>query len=360
MKFIHTADWQLGMAFGHVQGKAQLLRQARINAVKQIIALAEAERVDFVIAAGDLLDDNRISPYTVEEMAKIVSRSKVPVYLLPGNHDPLTPDSPYERCRNLFFNSAIVLRQEEAVPVAGGHLYPCPAKSRNSRNDPTAWIPPRAAGDEIRIGVAHGSVGTPNPNDFPIDAKASTVRELDYLALGHFHGTKQINERTWYCGTPEQTSFGEQNTGNVLIVEIASPNSVPNIRTHSVAKYFWNEESRELHSEQDVDGLLDDIEELSDENCLFKLAVKGALPQPQIDRLQNIPEEWFFHFKLDLDVIVTNGTWKYSHPLLSEMSSILRAKAESASESEAAVARLALSKLHFLVKHAGFDSEESH
>lgn len=360
MKFIHTADWQLGMAFGHVQEKAQLLRQARVNAVKQIVALAEAEEVDFIIAAGDLLDDNRISPYTVEEMAKVVSRSKVPIYLLPGNHDPLTPDSPYERCKDLFVDAASVLRDEKAVAVPGGHLYPCPAKSRNSTLDPTSWIPSRVHDDGIRIGVAHGSVGTPNPNDFPINGKAATAHQLDYLALGHFHGCKQIDPRTWYCGTPEQTSFGEKDTGHVLIVDIDSPNATPKVRKYSVAKYFWNEEHRELHSEDDVSDLLSDIEELSDENCLFRLSVRGALPQPQINRLQDIPEEWFFHFKLDLDVIVTNGTWTYSHPLLSEMSSILRQKAESGSEESAAVARLALSKLHMFVKHAGFGTEESH
>ncbi|MBY0549683.1 MAG: DNA repair exonuclease [Candidatus Obscuribacterales bacterium] len=358
MRFIHTADWQLGMAFGHVQEKAEVLRQARMNAVKQIIALAESEKVDFVVAAGDLFDDNRISPYIVEEMAKVVSRSRVPVYLLPGNHDPLSPDSPYERCPNLFNNSAIVLRREEPIAVPGGYLYPCPARSRTSSNDPTTWIPARGADDSIRIGIAHGSVGTPNPTDFPIAPGAAKSRELDYLALGHWHGVKKIDERTYYSGAPEQTSFGETNAGKVLMVEIDAPGASPKIREHAVHKLFWSEEKRELNNEQDVSDLLSDIEELADENGLFRLCVRGALPQPQIDRIERIPEDWFFHFKLELDVAVTNGTWEYNHPLLNEMSAMLKEKTKSESDLDASVARLALSKLHFLVKHAGFNSEE--
>ena len=38
----------------------------------------------------------------------------------------------------------------------GGVLYPCPVLAGDSRDDPTAWI--RADGNDIAVGVAHGSV----------------------------------------------------------------------------------------------------------------------------------------------------------------------------------------------------------
>jgi DNA repair exonuclease SbcCD nuclease subunit len=359
MKFIHTADWQLGMAFGHIHEKAEALRQARIDAVKQVIALAEKEAVDFVLAAGDLFDDNRIAPVIVEEAARILKSSSIPIYLLPGNHDPLTQDSPYVRCPGLFVGSAIVLRDEAPVTIPGGTLYPCPALSRNSTHDPTRRIPARTKTDGIRIGIAHGSIGTPSPNDYPISVKASIEKQLDYLALGHWHGVKKIDERTWYCGAPEATAFGQPNAGKALMVEIASPEATPVVKEVTLAQYHWKEIDRELHSEAELQALLKEVQVLANANVLLRLRLKGSLSQTCLDQIDQINRERFFHVKIDNELQVHNGVHEYRHPLLHEMSESLMKKANGEDQEQAEIARLALSKLRLLVKHAGFTGEET-
>lgn len=357
MKFIHTADWQLGIPFNHVQQKAEELRRARIDAVKQVLALAEKERADFVIAAGDLFDDNRIAPDTVEQVAAALKRSAVPVYLLPGNHDPLTQDSPYMRCPGLFTGKAVVLSGETPVQVSGGHLYPCPAFTRRSAKDPTSWIPPRKPEDGIRIGVAHGSIETPAPDDFPIPGNASTLRDLDFLALGHWHSAKEINKRTWYAGTPEATAFGQKNAGKALVVEIASPQALPQVREISLARFEWREIDRELHKEAELDALIDELEKLKNPQMLLRLRVTGMLSPQQLDKVEKINGEQFYFFKLETDVALENSTWEYQNPLLQGMAKILAAKASGGGES-AEVSRRALSRLRLLVRHAGFNQKE--
>lgn len=358
MKFIHTSDWQLGMAFRHIHEKAETLRKARLDAVKQVIALAQKEDAEFVIAAGDLFDDNRILPAIVEDTARILKNSTVPVYLLPGNHDPLTQDSPYTRCPGLFTGSAVVFRDESPVNVPGGTLYPCPAKSRISAKDPTAWIPVRSKSDGIRVGIAHGSTGTPAPNDFPIGAKAAASKQLDYLALGHWHGVRKIDDHTWYSGAPEATAFGQPNAGKALVVEIASPESLPVVREVILAQFQWKEIDRELHNEAELDALLEEIANIASANVLLRVRLQGSLSQSCLDRIETINTDRFFYVKVENELQVNNGVHEYRHPLLHEMSEILMNKANSGDSEEAEIARRALSKLRVLVRHAGFTAEE--
>jgi DNA repair exonuclease SbcCD nuclease subunit len=353
MKFIHTSDWQLGMAFGHIHAKAEALRRARMDAVKQVIALAEKEKAEF--------DDNRIAPSIVEEAARILKNSLVPIFLLPGNHDPFTQDSPYVRRAELFGGNALVLNSETPVTVSGGTLYPCPARSRNSTQDPTAWIPLRENDSGIRIGVAHGSAGTPVPNDFPIAAKVAITKGLDYLALGHWHGAKKIDERTWYCGTPEATAFGQANAGKALVVEVPSAGAPAVVREVPLAKYQWREVDAEVHDATELESMFKEVESHAAPNVLLRLRMRGSLSQACFASIDDWAEEIaerFFHLKIDNQLHVENGVHEYRHPLLHEMSEILMAKVNQGDVQQAEIARRALAKMRTLVRHAGFTGEE--
>ncbi len=40
------------------------------------------------------------------------------------------------------------------------------------------------------------------------------------MALGDWHGRKQIGPRTWYSGTPEPDAFQDNDPGHALIVAL--------------------------------------------------------------------------------------------------------------------------------------------
>lgn len=57
IRFIHTADWQLGKPFGRAPADARIvLQDARLDAVDAIAKLAAEHQVDHILVAGDVFD----------------------------------------------------------------------------------------------------------------------------------------------------------------------------------------------------------------------------------------------------------------------------------------------------------------
>jgi len=93
MKFLHTSNWQIGMKAGFVGKAAQIFRDERPAAGKRLIDVDNSEGAEFVLAAGDLFEDNAIDRILIQKTVDIPSRFNGPMYLIPGNHDPLLPGS---------------------------------------------------------------------------------------------------------------------------------------------------------------------------------------------------------------------------------------------------------------------------
>jgi len=249
VRFLHTADVQLGMRATEVPEVAHRVRQQRLDTLGRLVALAKQEAVSFILIAGDLFEDNQVSAETVYRAAAILREAApIPVYVLPGNHDPLTADSVYHR--SAFGGqrpaNVVILDSEEPVPLPGdlGNLYPCPCRQRRSSFDPTAELAERVreAPDGVRIGVAHGCLaieGRYSPDDHPISPDAAVKAGLDYLALGHWHSTYLYEECTGYPGTPETTAFGERDSGTALLVSIEERGAKPEVETRRVGELGW-------------------------------------------------------------------------------------------------------------------------
>src|SRR5262245_4754609 len=97
LKILHTADWHLGRRFPSFPEEAQKrLSRARMDVISSILDVARRHNVDAVLCAGDLFDDPEPEPVFWQELAKKFRErgaSHPPVFLVPGNHDPLTPES---------------------------------------------------------------------------------------------------------------------------------------------------------------------------------------------------------------------------------------------------------------------------
>ena len=93
MKFLHTADWQIGMRAAHVGGVGQRVRDERIEAGRRAVRAARDHGADFLLLAGDTFEDNAIDRVLVQKVADLLAEFAGPVYVIPGNHDPLVPGS---------------------------------------------------------------------------------------------------------------------------------------------------------------------------------------------------------------------------------------------------------------------------
>ena len=150
----------------------------------------------------------------------------------------------------------------------------------------------------IRIGLAHGSVteflpdSSEAPN--PIAANRAEAACLDYLALGDWHGTLEITERTWYAGTPEPDRFGSSDPGNVLVVTINRAGESPLVEKVPVGRYVWRQSEFNIYTAADIVGLEQHLEALdpNPERILVWLKLAGVISLTVREQLNEKLEEW--------------------------------------------------------------------
>ncbi|MHB9023542.1 MAG: metallophosphoesterase family protein [Armatimonadota bacterium] len=292
VRFLHTADLQLGMKAKDASSAAQRLRASRFNTLEAIVTLAVHEKVDFILIAGDLFEDNQVNANTVSRAVQILQRADpTPVLILPGNHDPLDSGSVYNRqdfAEGHTHNLHVLRKSEPLVLDCGCILYPCPITQRWSIAEQTAWIPVRDDDSEvIRIGIAHGGVLIMRQDfDHPINPDVCTEKGLDYLALGDWHGAVIYPEQKMaYPGTPEQTSFGEERTGEVLLVTLAGPGETPVTEPRTVHTLRWLDWTYPItgQAEATIEQLKKEIGNIPDgPDVLIRLTLTGEIPSDEL------------------------------------------------------------------------------
>lgn len=302
MRLLHTADWQIGMEASHTGAAAERVRAARFQAAEQVAALALREAVDFAVVAGDTFEDNAVRLADVERTAAILDSFGCPVFVIAGNHDPETAGSVWEYAVWGRLRQVRVLREAVAVEIPGGVLYPCPLRQRWGSEDPTAWIPCEGGGEAVRIGVAHGSLASAPKasSEFGIAVDAAARRELDYLALGHWHSTR-VYERMAYCGTHETTSFGEDDSGNVLVVRVDGRGCEPVIEKRRCGTLRWFSEDVEIRAAGELTALRERVERMGGADALLSLRVSGTLFAEEGEEAERLAAmgSRFAHFRWD-------------------------------------------------------------
>ena len=297
MRFLHTADFQIGMKADHVGTAADRVREQRLEAVRRLVDVAKENEANFILVAGDLFEDNGVDRTLVLKTVDILESFGRPVFIIPGNHDPLVPGSIWSHSAWKSATNIRVLGEEKPVEIASGLLYPCPIKDKFSTKDPTAWIPSENT-TTIRLGIAHGNVeGLPQADpDHRIARNASDRARLDYLALGHWHSTAMYNDtagavRMAYSGTPEPSGFGERDSGNVLLVEIDRPGSIPIVKPVHTGRYRWETMAKKIVSRGELETIREELEALHDpENILLGLELTGVLHTEDIQALRRLED----------------------------------------------------------------------
>jgi DNA repair exonuclease SbcCD nuclease subunit len=253
LKLLHTADWHLGRRFPSFDEKHRLtLTRERLKALDRILHVAHFHSVDAVLCAGDLFEEPNPDREWWESVARKLSAAplQVPIFLLPGNHDPLLPgsvyhpDHPFRRALPPWAH--VVDRDDYSFEFSDAAiLYACPCRSRAGQDDPALALPGREAGDErIRIGMVHGSTFDAVDTHFPIAKDAAARRGFDYLAIGDTHGFRDVPPGgippVVYPGTPEPMTFGEQGAGHVVAVFVSRSRRV-SFRPEPVAYWTWSD-----------------------------------------------------------------------------------------------------------------------
>jgi len=316
--FIHTADWQVGKPFARIGDphKRSLVQQARIDVLDRIGSLAQEHQARFVLVAGDLFDTNTPDRSTVAAACGAIGRIGVPVIVIPGNHDHAGAGSIWEQDFFLREQAALapnmrILLNCEALELEDAVIYPCPLQRRSHVVDPTAWLRnseafQTGAPDKPRIVMAHGSIQAFHSDDEDETMGLSSnllnidrlpMDEIDYVALGDWHGTKQINSKTWYSGTPEIDRFpkGTDNQPGQTLVVNAQRGKNPIVDVVKTGRLNWQETVFELGSDDSIEPFKQQMNELVAQRTnadLLKLTLTGSLSITATSELDALLESY--------------------------------------------------------------------
>lgn len=255
MKLFHLSDLHIGKRvneFSMIEDQKYIL--------KRILDLAEEEKTDGIILAGDIYDKQIPSAEAVQVFDEFITRlagRAIPVFIISGNHDSAE--------RLAFGGRLLNSRGIYLSPVYDGSVTKIPLKDQYG----TVWIHllpfirpstvrhvfeneadlvtdvQTAAETVIRhmeidlkdrnILVAHQFVTGASrceSEDVQVggldNIDAAVFTPFDYTALGHIHSPQNVGtDRVRYCGTPLKYSFSEvDQEKSITVVELEKKGTV--------------------------------------------------------------------------------------------------------------------------------------
>ncbi|MRS17065.1 exonuclease subunit SbcD [Enterobacteriaceae bacterium RIT691] len=259
MRLLHTSDWHLGQNFYSKSRAAE-----HESFLDWLLETAEAQRVDAIIAAGDIFDTGSPPSYARELYNRFVvklQQTGCQLIVLAGNHDSVATLN----------ESRDILAFLNTLVVAGSGTPPCVMNQRDGTPGailcPVPFLRPR----DVIVSQAGATAGEKQQHllqaitdyyqqqysqacelrgDRPLPiiatghlttvgaSKSDAVRDIyigtldafpaqnfppaDYIALGHIHRAQKIGgtEHIRYCGSPISLSFDE--TGKAKSVNLVT------------------------------------------------------------------------------------------------------------------------------------------
>jgi predicted phosphodiesterase len=231
-RFLHCADLHLDSPLRGLEANpdapADRIRGATRRALVNLVDYVLREKLDFVLAAGDLYDgewqDWRTGQFLVTQIARL-SAAGIPFVAIRGNHDA---ESIITRRLRMPHETARLLdsRRPETVRLPGlpvsihGQSFATRAIAANLARD----YPPADAG-RFNIGMLHTSLNGREGHD---DYAACSIEDLrgrgyDYWALGHVHKREVVSVDPWvvFPGNLQGRHIKEDGPKGASVVTVA-------------------------------------------------------------------------------------------------------------------------------------------
>lgn len=258
-RFLHTSDWHLELPASGLAEVPDHLREALVEApylaAERVIETALAERVDFVVLAGDIADVRVAGPVAVAFLTSQLERLHergIATYWVAGQVDAADrwpemmrlPESVQRFCRAQV--------EEAIIQRAGGNVAKLVATARDRKRSTAEWKVDASA-DLFTIVTGHG----------PVEASKLDGRGVGYWALGGRHNRQTLlagKSTAIYCGSPQGRRFSEAGPHGCTLVEVGHENHV---RTRPVATDVlrWQREELTIESTRHFGQLESLIEE---------------------------------------------------------------------------------------------------
>jgi DNA repair exonuclease SbcCD nuclease subunit len=179
--------------------------------LRVVLDAGKAHNADFVLLVGDVFDNNRQPPDILARSRALLADAGRPVLILPGNHDPLTPDSVYLRggIADIPHVHVIGLTHQQSVHFTDHDLE----FWGHAHVDYSNMVPlrePRPRASRWQIVLAHGHYeedgAVPLRPSWLISDSEIDATGADYIALGHWNRAAQVGSGAvpaYYSGSPD-------------------------------------------------------------------------------------------------------------------------------------------------------------
>ncbi len=222
IKLLHSADWHLDAPLsGFSPEQARYLRDALSSIPHKVATLCRAEGCQLLMLGGDLFDGCP-KEHTVSCLREALEEAGCPVFIAPGNHDFISPESPWLRV-SWPGNVHIFTRPEITstfLPELDCRIYGAGYTGMDCPGLLEGFAPERNAA--FQLGLFHGDPTGSSPY-CPITAAQVSRCGLDYLALGHIHKAGSLRKGSTLCawpGAPMGRGWDEPGDKGVYLVQL--------------------------------------------------------------------------------------------------------------------------------------------
>ena len=192
LKIVHTADIHAGkpLSFELEEERRYIRRREIETTLWRIVDFAREENAQILLIAGDLFEHLYARPSWVKDAASLFSTiPETRVFMAPGNHDPLLPDSLYYSVdwpENVtVFDSAGLSRVSFEVNGIELDVYGLGWTTFVQRTPLIQGFKVERR-DRLNIVLLHGDLAEESVY-LPVSQEHIANSGADYFALGHIH-----------------------------------------------------------------------------------------------------------------------------------------------------------------------------
>ncbi len=245
LKILHLADLHLDSPMHRLPlDKAKKFKNRLRKTFESAVSFAHEQGCVAVLLAGDLFDSEFYSPSTLDAMTEIFrANPQISFFISAGNHDPLTPDSPYERSN--FPENVYIFKSNEVssfeFPELDLTVYGYSFTSQSYLSRPLSSFSAKSGG--FNVLCAHSELDSPLSPYAPISLSELEHSGLDYAALGHIHTKPEITvtgKTTFaYSGCIAGRDFSEQGEKGGILVTLDRQLGENTVKAERVTFCHW-------------------------------------------------------------------------------------------------------------------------
>ena len=228
MKFVHIADMHFDSPFVNLSEKdimGDLRRLEQRKVFKKIIEYIKENNIKYFFISGDLYEHKYIKQSTIEYINKLFEEiPETNIYIAPGNHDPYTKNSYYNKY-NWSKNVKIFGPKVEKIETQDVNIYGYGFDDFYCSDSGVENIEIEQ-NEKPNILIIHGNIDGSTIENMQYNSMSKKMLEekrFDYVALGHIHKkdyNTEENQKIVYPGSTISLGFDELGEHGMIVGDV--------------------------------------------------------------------------------------------------------------------------------------------